>query len=404
MKHLINKGKIELDIKRVILIVLDGLGIGELPDAALYGDVGSNTLKHIAEAVGGLQLPYMESLGLGYLDDFQGIERILHPAGAFGKMAEASAGKDTTTGHWEMMGIILKKPFPTFPNGFPEDVIENFKKAIGSDILGNYPASGTEIIKELGEIHIATGYPIVYTSADSVFQVAAHEDIIPVEKLYEICMIARRLLTGSNRVDRVIARPFTGNPGNFRRTSKRKDFSIPPPESTLLDKLQKEGIPTIGIGKIGEIFAGRGIGEVIHTENNKEGIEKTIEVVLEIRRGLIFTNLVDFDMLYGHRNDAKGYADALEYFDQRLPEIFNVMKEDDLLVITADHGCDPTTISTDHSREYVPLLIYGSQIKNCVDLGVRKTFSDLGQTIAEIFKVELLNNGTSFAKSLEKDS
>jgi phosphopentomutase len=385
---------------RIVLIVLDGLGVGDLPDAAKYGDAGSNTLKHIAEAVGGLHLPHLESLGLGYLDNFRGIKRVFHPEGAFGIMAEASAGKDTTTGHWEMMGLILKKPFPTFPNGFPPVVINKFKKAIGREILGNYPASGTEIIKELGEVHMTTGFPIVYTSADSVFQIAAHEDIIPIEKLYEICTIARLLLTGVNSVARVIARPFIGKPGNFRRTSKRKDFSLPPPESTLLDKLQKEGIPTIGIGKIGEIFDGRGIGEIIHTENNEEGVEKTIEAILKIKRGVIFTNLIDFDMLYGHRNDVKGYADALEAFDQKLPKIFDAMKEDDLLIITADHGCDPTTESTDHSREYVPLLVYGALDKQGTNLGVRKTFADLGQTIAEIFRVQPLSNGTSFTKNL----
>lgn len=388
------------DFRFVILIVLDGLGVGELPDAALYGDIGSNTLKHIAEAVGGLHLPYLESIGLGYLDNFQGIERVLKPKGAFGKMAEASAGKDTTTGHWEMTGLVLKKPFPTFPNGFPEEVISKFKEAIGRDILGDYPASGTEIIKDLGELHLTTGYPIIYTSADSVFQIAAHEEVIPVEQLYHMCEIARQILVGPYSVDRVIARPFTGKPGSFRRTPKRKDFSLAPTETTLLDKLQKEGIPTIGIGKIGEIFAGKGIGEIIHTENNEEGVEKMIEAILQKNRGFIFTNLTDFDMLYGHRNDAKGYANALKAFDQKLPEIINAMEEDDLLIITADHGCDPTTESTDHSREYVPLLIYGAQVKRGTDLGIRQTFADLGQTIAELFRLEPLKNGTSFAEML----
>ncbi|MBM4135862.1 MAG: phosphopentomutase [Nitrospira sp.] len=400
MKRLDKQRKNRESFKRVILIVLDGLGVGELPDAALYGDIGSNTLKHIAEAVGGLHVPCLESLGLGYLGNFQGVNRVLHPRGAFGMMAEASAGKDTTTGHWEMTGLVLKKPFPTFPNGFPEEVISKFKEAIGRDILGNYPVSGTEIIKDLGELHLTTGYPIIYTSADSVFQIAAHEEVIPVEQLYHMCEIARQILVGPYSVDRVIARPFTGKPGSFRRTPKRKDFSLAPPETTLLDKLQKEGIPTIGIGKIGEIFAGRGIGEIIHTENNEEGIEKTIEAILQIKRGLIFTNLIDFDMLYGHRNDVKGYANALKAFDQKVPKIINAMKEDDLLIITADHGCDPTTESTDHSREYVPLLISGSQVKGGTNLGIRQTFADLGQTIAEIFHVKPLKNGTSFAKML----
>ena len=392
------------EFNRVVLIVLDGLGIVELPDAALYGDTGSNTLKHIAEAVEDLRVPCLESLGLGYLDDFQGVERVFQPLGAFGKMAELSVGKDTTTGHWEMMGLILKEPFPTFPNGFPEEVVDKFKEAIGREILGNFPASGTEIIKELGELHLTTGYPIVYTSADSVFQIAAHDEVIPVEKLYHMCEIARQILVGPYGVDRVIARPFTGKPGSFRRTSKRKDFSLAPPETTLLDKLQKEGIPTIGIGKIGEIFANSGVGEIIHTENNEEGVEKTIEAIVHINQGLIFTNLTDFDMLYGHRNDAKGYANALKTFDQKLPKIINAMRKDDLLVITADHGCDPTTKSTDHSREYVPLLISGYQVKGGTNLGVRKTFADLGQTIAEIFRLEPLNNGTSFAEMLWRNS
>jgi len=388
------------EFRCVILIVLDGLGVGELPDSALYGDVGSNTLGHIAEVIGDLHLPHLEALGLGYLDSFQGISRVSHPEGAFGTMAEASAGKDTTTGHWEMMGLILKNPFPTFPNGFPIEVINAFKKEIGSEILGNYPASGTEIIKKLGEIHMSTGYPIIYTSADSVFQIAVHEDIIPIEKLYEICMIARRLLTGVYGVARVIARPFIGKPGNFQRTSRRKDFSLPPPELTLLDLLKNKGIPTIGIGKIGEIFAGRGLGEIIHTKNNYEGVSETIEAIRHIQKGLIFTNLTDFDMLYGHRNDVNGYADALKAFDQNLPEIINAMSERDVLIITSDHGCDPTTESTDHSREYVPLLIYGAQIKKETNLGVRKTFSDIGQTLTEVFHLKPLNNGISFAEIL----
>ncbi len=403
MKQHDKQGKSRKSFKRVILIVLDSLGIGELPDAALYGDTGSNTLKHISEVVGGLHVPCLESLGLGYLDEFQGVERVSQPLGAFGKMAELSVGKDTTTGHWEMMGLVLKEPFPTFPNGFPEEVIDKFKEAIDREILGNFPASGTEIIKELGELHLTTGYPIVYTSADSVFQIAAHEEVIPVEQLYHMCEIARQILVGPYSVDRVIARPFIGKPGSFRRTSKRKDFSLAPPETTLLDKLQKEGITTIGIGKIGEIFAGKGIGEIIHTESNEEGVEKMIETILQKNRGFIFTNLTDFDMLYGHRNDVTGYANALEAFDQKLPKIINAMKEDGLLVITADHGCDPTTESTDHSREYVPLLISGYQVKGGTNLGVRETFADLGQTIAEIFKVEPLNNGISFYRSLIKE-
>ncbi len=387
-------------INRVLLIVLDGLGIGELPDAPVYGDAGSNTLKHISEAIGSINLPNMEALGLGYLGSFQGIKRVTMPNGSFGVMAEASAGKDTTTGHWEMMGIILKDPFPVFPYGFPKEVISKFKEAIKSEILGNRAASGTEIIKELGESHMATGYPIVYTSADSVFQIAAHEDVIPIERLYEICKIARRLLIGTYGVARVIARPFIGGHGDFQRTSRRRDFSMPPPESNLLTALQNAGIPTIGIGKIGDIFADKGLQKTIHTSSNEEGIYMIIETLSYSTHGLIFTNLVDFDMLYGHRNDVSGYADALKAFDQRLPDIISAINERDLLIITADHGCDPTTISTDHSREYVPLLMYGAKIKKGSNVGVRQTFADLGQTIAEIFKLEPLRNGSSFAELL----
>lgn len=388
------------NIKRIILIVLDSLGIGELPDAAIYGDKGSNTLKHISEKVGGIKLPNLESLGLGYSGTFKGIKKVSRPKGSFGKMAEASAGKDTTTGHWEMMGLILEKPFPTYPNGFPEEIITPFIEKIGTDILGNYASSGTEIIKKLGGRHLTTGYPIIYTSADSVFQIAAHEDIMPVKYLYEICKIARQILTGVNGVSRVIARPFIGKSGNFKRTSKRKDFSIPPPEPTLLDALQSASIPTIGIGKIGDIFAGRGLENIINAASNKEGVVKTIEAIRHTKRGLIFTNLIDFDMLYGHRNDVEGYANALKSFDQNLPDILDAMSENDLMIITADHGCDPTTTSTDHSREYVPLLICGSQIKKGINLGIRKTFADLGQTIADIFQVTSLKNGTSFASLL----
>jgi phosphopentomutase len=385
------------DIKNITVIVLDSLGIGELPDAADYGDTGSNTLKHIVEAVGGINLPNLEGLGLGFLGPFKGIRKIAGPHGSFGKMAEASAGKDTTTGHWEMMGVVLERPFPTYPDGFPDRIIDQFIKETGTKILGNYAASGTEIIKELGETHLATGYPIVYTSADSVFQIAAHEDIIPVDKLYEICKIARRILRGEDGVSRVIARPFMGKPGNFQRTSGRKDFSIPPPEKTLLDALQNAGILTTGIGKIGDIFANRGLSEVIHASNNEECVNKTIEAVSHMEHGFIFTNLVDFDTLYGHRNDPLGYSEALKTFDRRLPDIINVMNGRDLLMITADHGCDPTTKSTDHSREYVPLLIYGAAINKGIDLGVRRTFADLGQSIADIFHVRPLKHGRSFA-------
>lgn len=380
---------------RILLLVLDSLGIGELPDANEYGDEGSNTLAHISLAVD-LYLPNLEKMGLGLLGDFRGIRRVSRPSASYGVMSERSKGKDTTTGHWEMMGIILEEPFPTYPKCFPEDIIEQFKRAIDRDILGNIPASGTEIIKVLGEEHLRTGKPIIYTSADSVFQIAAHEEIIPPEKLYEICKIARRILVSPHNVSRVIARPFVGSPGSFTRTSNRRDFSVDPPKLTLLDRMKEAGLEVIGIGKIEDLFAGRGITSSIHIRDNMDGVDQMINVMEKTDKGMIFTNLVDFDTLYGHRNDPAGYAKALAEFDKRLPEIMAVMGEEDLLLITADHGNDPTTPSTDHSREYVPLLVYGNKIRPGIDLGKRKTFADIGQTIAEIFKIEGIEAGQSF--------
>jgi len=323
-------------MKRVILIVLDGVGIGELPDASKYGDEGSNTLANTAEAVGGLNLPNMGKLGLSNIYPIKGIPYEEKPLAFYGKMAEASPGKDTTTGHWEISGIILDKPFPTYPNGFPKEIIEKFEKAIGRKVLGNKPASGTEIIKELGEEHIKTGYPIVYTSADSVFQIAAHEDIIPVEELYRMCEIARSILHGEHAVARVIARPFAGTSGNFYRTPKRKDFSLPPPRNTLLDLLKNNDYDVIGVGKIEDIFAGRGLTYSLHQKNNAEGIENIFLAWNELKEGLIFVNLVDFDTLYGHRNDPLGMAKALEEFDKALPMIMKLLSDKDLLIITAD--------------------------------------------------------------------
>lgn len=386
-------------IDRIILLVLDSLGVGELPDAKEYGDEGSNTLGHISYTVD-LYLPNLENIGLGLVGDFRGIKRVPRPLASYGIMAERSKGKDTTTGHWEMMGIILEEPFPTYPKGFPEEIIEQFKKAIGRDILGNIPASGTEIIKVLGEKHLKTGNPIVYTSADSVFQIAAHEEIIPPEKLYEICKIARRILVYPHNVSRVIARPFVGKPGSFIRTENRRDFSVEPSKSTLLDKIKETGLEVIGIGKIEDLFTGRGITRAIHIRNNMDGVDQLINEMDNTDKGLIFTNLVDFDTLYGHRNDPAGYAKALAEFDKRLPEITSCMRDQDILIISADHGNDPTTPSTDHSREYVPLLVYGKKIKAGVDLGTRKTFADIGQTIAEIFKMERLEAGESFLASI----
>ncbi len=387
-------------IDRILLLVLDSVGIGELPDANEYGDEGSNTLAHISYAVD-LGLPNLEKMGLGLLGDFRGIRSASRPSASYGVMSERSKGKDTTTGHWEMMGIILEEPFPTYPKGFPNEIIDPFKRDIGLDILGNIPASGTEIIKNLGEEHLRTGKPIVYTSADSVFQIAAHEEIIPPEKLYEICKTARRILVSPHNVSRVIARPFVGKPGSFTRTSNRRDFSVDPPKSTLLDKMREAGLEVVGIGKIEDLFAGHGITKAIHIKDNMDGVDQMISEMDKTGEGLIFTNLVDFDTLYGHRNDPEGYAKALAEFDKRLPDIISAMRNEDLLIITADHGNDPTTPSTDHSREYVPLLVYGKGIKAGVDLGVRKTFADIGQTIAEIFKMERLEAGESFWEEIK---
>ncbi|MDH4101173.1 MAG: phosphopentomutase [Nitrospirota bacterium] len=375
-------------IKRVIIIVLDSVGIGNAPDAAAYGDEGCNTLGNIAKAVGGLSLPNLERLGLGYVGEFAGIGRPDAPAGSYGIMTEQSAGKDTATGHWEMMGIVLDKPFPTYPAGFPAEIMDEFTRRTGLGWLGNKAASGTEIIRELGEEHLRTGLPIVYTSTDSVFQIAAHEEVIPLSRLYEVCEITRRLLDDF-QIGRVIARPFVGsNAAGFRRTKNRRDFSMLPTGPLVLDRLAEKGVPVVGIGKIDDIFCGRGISEAVHTGSNAEGMERTIEVAGRMSAGLIFTNLVDFDMVYGHRNDAAGYADALRETDAWLPEIQRIMSPDDMLVITADHGCDPTTPGTDHTREEVPLLVYGADLGKGLDLGRRKSFADLGATVAEVFGVE----------------
>ncbi len=388
-------------MQRVIMIVLDSVGVGELPDAALYGDEGSNTLGNTAKAVGGLNLPNLGRLGLGNIIPIEGVPSTDTPAGAWGKMAEQSAGKDTTTGHWEIAGLILDKPFPTYPNGFPPEVIDEFEKAIGRKTLGNYPASGTVIIEELGEEHIKTGYPIVYTSADSVFQIAAHEEVVPLELLYEWCQVARQQLQGEHGVGRVIARPFVGEPGSFSRTSARRDFSLEPPTPTILDVLVENGIPVYSVGKIKDIFAGRGITEGVKTNNNQEVVDGVLRYMQSKDEScLIFANLVDFDMLWGHRNDAEGYARGLEEFDKRLPDILNALRPDDILIILADHGCDPTTASTDHSREYVPLLVTGNKVKP-ENLGVRETFADTAQTIAEFFGVEFVSSGRSFAHIVE---
>ena len=389
-------------IDRVIIIVLDSVGIGELPDAHEFGDEGSHTLVNTAKAVGGLSIPNLESFGLGKIDDIPGVSRDIKTRAFYGKMAEASEAKDTTSGHWELMGIITEKPFPTYPKGFPDDVIKRFTKAIGRSILGNKPASGTEIIKDLGAEHTKTGYPIVYTSADSVFQIAACESIIPIESLYEICECAREILQGEHNVGRVIARPFVLENGVYVRTERRKDVSLPPPGETLLDRIKGEGHETVGIGKIGDIFAHRGLTREVHTSGNDDGISKTIECIMEDFKGIIFTNLIDFDMKYGHRNDPKGYAEALESFDRRLPDIVGALSERDIMFITADHGCDPTMPSTDHSREYVPLLVYGKKLGMPESLGIRKSFADIGATAAETLKIPDFDTGESFLKEITR--
>ena len=386
-------------ISRAIIIVLDGLGVGELPDASDYGDVGSDTLGNMARALGGLSLPNMEALGLGNIGDFGGIRKVPDCKGAYGKMAEASKGKDTTTGHWEMTGILLERPFPTYPHGFPKVVLDEFKKAIDTGILGNVPASGTDIISELGDAHMLTGFPIVYTSADSVFQIAAHKAIVPLERLYSMCEAARAILVGEHAVGRVIARPFVGQPGNYTRTHERRDFSLVPPGETLLDIAKAQGLAVVGIGKIEDIFAGRGLTEAVHTKSNLDGMDMTIDALTRVNTGIIFTNLVDFDMLFGHRNDPEGYYGALRQFDNWLPELLGALGPEDVLLITADHGNDPTTPSTDHSREYVPLIAYGPGLGGGVDLGVRGSFSDLGATVAEALGLKS-GRGLSFLGGL----
>ncbi len=385
-------------IDRVIIVVLDSMGVGELPDAAEYGDEGSNTLGNIARAVGGLNLPHFESLGLGNITAIKGIKPVPDCQAAWGKMAEMSRGKDTTTGHWELMGLITEQPFPVYPHGFPPELIERFEQAIGRRVLGNKVASGTEIIDELGEEHVKTGCPIVYTSADSVFQIAAHEEVIPLEELYRICRVAREMLTGPHGVARVIARPFRGEPGRFFRTANRKDYSLEPPGVTVFDLLAKHGLETTGIGKIKDIFAGRGITRHIPSKNNSEGIKHIIDVIDSRVRGLVMANLVDFDTNYGHRNDPQGYSLALEEFDRAIPDMIKRLRDDDILVMTGDHGCDPTTTSTDHSREYVPLLVVGKRVRAGTKLGVRESFADLGKTVLELLGIaEEGMPGRSFA-------
>ena len=380
---------------RVIWIVLDGVGIGALPDAHAYGDQDAATLQHVAAAVGGLDLPNLESLGLGCIAPIEGVSSQIRPAACWGKMAEKSPGKDSVTGHWELAGVVLAKPFATFPEGFTPEIIAAFTAETGMEPLGNIAASGTDILRQLGETHLQTGRPIVYTSSDSVFQIAAHEDVIPPERLYELCRKAEQVLLPYN-VCRVIARPFRGSCAeNFYRTHGRHDFPRRPVAETVLDLLQRQGIPTFGIGKIHDLFAGEGLSDFTPSKNNADGMNKVLQALEGKKEGLIMTNLVDFDMLYGHRLDAQGFAGALRQFDVWLPVLMKKMAAADLLIITADHGCDPTTPGTDHTREYVPLLVWSKRIRSPVPLGVRSSFADVGATVAENFQLRL-GEGKSF--------
>jgi len=374
------------DNKRVILMVLDSVGIGEMPDAAEYGDAGSNTLK-AASTSSYFAMPNMRKLGYFNIDGVDIGEKEKNPQGSFARMTEVSKGKDTTIGHWEISGIISQNPLPTYPNGFPQEVLDEFSKRTGRGVICNLPYSGTDVIRDYGEEHLKTGDLIVYTSADSVFQIAAHEGIVPIEKLYEYCEIAREMLQGEHGVGRVIARPFEGEPGNFKRTSRRHDYSLQPPKTTMLDVLSAKGYDVWSVGKIIDIFAEKGITEYVRTANNQEGIDQTISLMKKDFNGLMFVNLVDYDMLYGHRNDVDGYAKALSYFDERLPEILAELREDDILMITADHGCDPITPSTDHSREYTPLLMVGKSIEAGVNYGTRGSFADIAATILNYFGI-----------------
>ena len=384
--------------ERIIWIVLDSVGVGEMPDAADYGDVGSDTLGNIARQRG-LNLPNLCRLGLGNLKPIPQLPKAEHPEGAYGRCTLCSPGKDTTTGHWEMVGIHLAKPFPLFPHGFPPEIMREFESRIGRSTLGNKAASGTEIIKELGDEHVRIGSPIVYTSADSVFQIAAHESVIPIPELYRICEIAREILRGPWEVGRVIARPFEGESGAYKRTSNRHDYAVPPPRGMLLDKLEEQHVEIRSVGKIFDVFLGRGITKQFKTKNNADGMKTTLEAMQGLTRGLIYVNLVDFDQLYGHRNDVEGYARALEEFDAWLPEFRAALLPGDMAILTADHGCDPTTPSTDHSREYTPLLAFGPQVRAGVDLGLRATLSDMGQTVAENFATSI-EKGTSFLSEI----
>jgi len=386
--------------RRAVVVVCDGLGVGEAPDAAAFGDLGSDTLGHVL-ASRDVRIPHLRALGLGNLPPSFDGARNPRPDGAWGKMAEKSAGKDTATGHWEMAGLVTERPFRTYPEGFPAEAVAEFERRIGRKVLGNKAASGTEILKELGEEHLRTGRPILYTSGDSVFQVAAHEDLIPPEDLYAICRVGYEVACLGYGVCRVIARPFVGRTSaDFKRTPNRRDFPVPPHGETLLDRMAAQGLPVFGVGKIEDIFTGRGVSEAVHTRSDADGVDQTLAAMRKVDHGLVFTNLVDFDTLYGHRNDVPGFAANLEALDARIPEILGALREDDVFMLTADHGCDPADTSTDHTRENVPLLVRGPRVRPGRDLGTRSSFADLGATLAENFGVGPLGAGASFLGQL----
>ncbi|NBG88772.1 phosphopentomutase [Isachenkonia alkalipeptolytica] len=389
-------------VNRIVLLILDSVGIGALPDAKNFNSEGANTLGNLFEVHPDINLNHFLELGLGNIEGIDYLPEKKDPQAAYGRAMEYSNGKDTTTGHWEIAGIHLDEPFKTYPNGFPKEIMDEFEKRTGKKGIGNKPASGTKIIEELGEEHLRTKNPIVYTSADSVFQIAAHEEVIPIKELYEMCEIARDIMTGKHAVARIIARPFIGSLGSFERTANRRDLSLSPQEKTILDYTLDGGYDVIGIGKIDDIYNGQGISKKITSKSNLQGIDKTIEAIKENTQGIIFTNLVDFDSKFGHRRDTKGYKEALEEVNKHLPDLLNTLKETDVLIITADHGNDPTYQGTDHTREYVPLLIYGQTIKQGTDLGTRKSFSDIAATISDLLKIEKPKNGKSFADNILK--
>ena len=389
-------------MSRVIWMVIDSVGIGALPDSQKFGDVNVDTLGNIVRACKGIKIPNMIKLGLANIEGVDSLENIESPIGCYGRCSEVSKGKDTTTGHWEMTGVLVETPFKTFENGFPKDIIEEFERRSNRKVIGNKPASGTAILDELGEQHMNTGEVIVYTSADSVFQIAAHEEIVSLDELYKMCEIAREIMMGDNAVARIIARPFIGKPGAFERTSNRRDYSLSPFEDTVLDNIKNANLDVIGVGKIEDIFNQQGITEAIHTHDNMDGVDQTINYMKKETKGLIFTNLVDFDSKYGHRRDVEGYKKALEEFDARIPEIIENMNDDDILIINSDHGNDPTYKGTDHTREYIPVLVYGKNLKSGLNLGTRKSFADIGATVADILNVDMPKHGESFKEEINK--